>query len=433
MPPLIKRFLPNSLFGRSLVILLMPLLMVQVVLGYIFFDRHTETILRQMSNTIAGDITMAVDLCEHSKDNFHDIKKKCFDNLSLVLDVSPQLKLDKTGKYKNSWLYSFLALALNKKLSKPYFLRMNSDYIFVQVESKIGVLNIVTSRKRLFSRTTPLVLIWTTTSALLLFIVASLFMRNQIKPLRKLAEAAEKFGKGDDKGNFKLEGATEIRKAGQAFNIMRNRITKQLQERLEMLAKVSHDLRTPLTRMKLQLILLESTEINEDLKEDVNLMQNMIEGFLLYARGVAPEATIVTNIHNLLKTVISKLPYPTKKISLICDKNININLRPSAINRCLTNLLLNSCKYADKIQVTCLKNHHNCIITIEDDGPGIDENEREKVFQPFYRTDNARNLDKGGSGLGLTIVKDIVNSHGGKVSLQKSDLGGLKVEILLPR
>ncbi|MBY0281523.1 MAG: HAMP domain-containing protein [Alphaproteobacteria bacterium] len=428
----IKRILPQSLFGRSLIILVTPLILVQVVLGYIFFDRHTETILKLLSDTIAGDITLVVDCIERG-DNFKHVKELAKRDLNLDLSLEPKKSLEKTGLHKQTWLYSFLETALNQKLKGPYFVKMDSDYIYIALKTKKGRLNVTLSRKRLFSRTTPLVIIWTTGSSLLLFIVASLFMRNQIRPIRRLAEAADKFGRGGESVHFKPEGATEVRKAGLAFLLMRERLKRQLYERLEMLAGVSHDLRTPLTRMRLQLAMIESNEELMALKQDVIVMQQMVEGFLTYARGAGEEETKKTNLFEMLNKIQNQLCSENFLIHLDCPKDINISLKEGLFNRCLTNLLLNSKRYAKEVEISVHGMERHLQISIDDDGPGIPIAEREKVFRPFYRLDSARNLDIGGVGLGLSIARDAVLSHGGQIYLRHSSvLGGLRVLIRLP-
>ena len=428
----IKRLLPRSLFGRSLIILVTPLILVQIVLGYIFFDRHTETVLRVLSATIAGDIELMVDLTSREK-NFKRVQELAARNLKLELTLSKKQKLKETGLRKNTWLYEVMGEALNNTLTQPYYLNMDSDNIYLDVEiPNKGVLHISTLRKRLFSRTTPLVLIWTTASALLLFIVASLFMRNQIRPLRRLSEAADRFGKGNDIGLFKPEGATEVRKAGFAFNIMRDRLRRQLNERTEMLAGVSHDLRTPLTRMKLQLAMMQSDDKIESLQEDVDSMQKMVEGFLTYARGAAHEVSELTNLKKLLSKAIEQLDNPSIVMELECDDSIEIILKIDLFKRCLSNILLNAQKYAHNIWISVDSIEDVLKIIIDDDGPGIPNSEHERVFQPFYRLEASRNSETGGVGLGLTIARDVMRSHGGQIRLRKSPQGGLRVILRLP-
>ncbi len=427
----LDRFLPKSLFARSLLILLTPLILVQIVLGYIFFDRHTETILRQVSSNIAGDIALVVDLFERDND-FERLKNTTLNTLGFDLSLEPNEVLNQAGLYKKTWLYQFLGNALEEKVHVPYFVRMTQDFIFVKLATTKGVLTVSFLRKRLFSRTTPLVLIWTTASALLLFLVASIFMRNQIRPIRQLSEAAERFGKGDESITFNPRGATEVRKAGFAFQVMRDRIKRHLSERLESLAGVSHDLRTPLTRMRLQLALMPETDDTKALQEDIKLMSQMVEGFLVYAQGTQDEPFQTVYLADWLEKKLTPLQEDKFKINITCPKIIKISIKESTFNRCLTNLVVNSRCYASKVEVFVQKDHNFVEFYVDDDGPGIPLAERENVFKPFYRLDQARNLDKGGVGLGLNIARDCVRSHGGQIYLRTSPLGGLRVIIRLP-
>lgn len=427
----IKRFLPTSLFARSLIILVMPLVLVQIILGYIFFDRHTETILRVLSTTIAGDIALVLDWVERDP-NMVRIQELSKRNLNLDVELERNKKLDKKGLQRKTWLNSFMEEALCAQVSADYFLRMDHDFIYLTVESKKGLLHIKTSRKRLFSRTTPLVIFWTTGSALLLFIVAALFMRNQIRPIRRLAQAADAFGRGDEDVLFKPEGATEVRKAGYAFLLMRDRLRRQLSDRLEMLAGISHDLRTPLTRLKLQLALMPETKENTGLLGDVVIMQQMVEGFLEYAQGAQEEAITPLQPFKYINQIAE--PFRSKlKILINCSEIIKISIKPLLINRCLTNLLLNCERYAKSVALGVELQSHHVVITVDDDGPGIPEHERGNVFKAFYRLDAARRVDQGGIGLGLAIVRDSVRMHGGQVQLSDSPLGGLRVTIRLPQ
>ncbi|MCX7337974.1 MAG: ATP-binding protein [Alphaproteobacteria bacterium] len=428
----VKKILPQSLFGRSLIILVTPLILVQFVLGYIFFDRHTETILRLLSSTISGDIAFVLDSVER-EDSFPHIRKLAERDLSLSIKLSPHEVLEQTGIHRQTWLYTYLDSALKEKIKQPYYVRMDSNFINIHIASTKGVLKVQLSRKRLFSRTTPLVIIWTTVSALLLFIVASIFMRNQIRPIRRLAEAADRFGKGDDTVVFNPEGATEVRKAGVAFQLMRDRLRRQLSERLEMLAGVSHDLRTPLARIKLQLAMMTPTEETKSLQEDVVQMQGMVEGFLIYARGTDAERSQPVLLYPFLQKIIRVHQTDQLSVFLNCHDDIKIFLKSHLFNRSLTNLLLNSKRYARKVIIDVCEKKNHILLTIDDDGPGIAVSERENVFRPFYRVDASRNLEDGGVGLGLSIAKDAVQSHGGRIYLGESPLGGLRVTIRLPR
>lgn len=429
---LIKSILPRSLFGRSLIILVTPLILVQVVLGYIFFDRHTETILRLLSNTISGDIQLIVEMVEDGQ-NFDRIAELAHQNLNLDLKLRPGERLKRMGIYKSTWLYGFMEDALHDKLKLPYFLRMDADNIYLDVEIRQGVLHVETPRKRLFSRTTPLVLIWTTASALLLFIVASLFMRNQIRPLRRLADAAERFGRGQDVGDYRPEGASEVRKAGLSFNIMRDRIRRQLTERTEMLAGVSHDLRTPLARMKLQLAMMPRDVEVLNLSEDVDQMQKMLEGYLNFARGAGDESPQSIVFSALLHELKGEFRNSNLQIVIQCPAELKIELKVQLFKRCLMNLLVNSQRHAQHVWIMAQKNGRFLEITLDDDGPGIPESQREEVFRPFYRLDVSRNLETGGVGLGLSIARDVIRNHGGQIRLGESPQGGLRVHVRLPQ
>jgi two-component system osmolarity sensor histidine kinase EnvZ len=428
----LKSLLPRSLFGRSLIILVTPLILVQLVLGYIFFDRHTDTILRLLSNTIAGDIQLVVEMVEDGQ-NISRVSELAHQNLMLDLKFSSGDRLSRVGIYKSSWLYGFMEDALQEKLKYPYFLRMDQDNIFLDVQVRQGVLHMETPRKRLFSRTTPLVLIWTTASALLLFIVASLFMRNQIRPLRRLGDAAERFGKGQDVGDFRPEGATEVRKAGSSFNIMLDRIRRQLNERTEMLAGVSHDLRTPLARMKLQLAMMSKSDEVVNLTEDVDQMQKMLEGYLDFARGAGDESPRTINLLDFLHDLKGQFRNTPLQITTNCPSELKIQVKNQMFKRCMMNLLVNSQKYADHVWIQANINGRFFEIIIDDNGPGIPESQREEVFRPFYRLDVSRNLDTGGVGLGLSIARDVIRNHGGQIRLGDSPQGGLRVYIRLPQ
>lgn len=428
----LKRFTPKSLFGRTLVILVTPLIILQVVLGYVYLDRHLESVLNQLADNIAGDMQFVVALSQDfsNKEALTELAEK---HLHLKLLWLDDKELEKTGRRKSGWLYDFMGDALDYHFKNPYYLTLDRDFINVHAQAHHGVLKISTARKRLFNRSSPLVLIWTTVSALALFAVASLFMRNQIKPLWRLASAAERFGKGHDVGHLRPEGATEVRKATQAFNIMRDRIHRQIHERTELLAGVSHDLRTPLTRMRLQMALMpHSPEITE-LQYDVASMQSMIEGFLDFARGTEDEPVQYCSVPKLFKDIIQSLSHHSLKINFNCPEPLQWNLKIGLIKRCLTNLLLNSSRYGTQAWITVHVKIHGLEIWVDDDGPGIAESERENVFRPFYRIDEARGEETGGTGLGLSIARDAVRRHGGRIWLSSSNHSGLRVVIRLPK
>ncbi|CAO5676191.1 MAG: Osmolarity sensor protein EnvZ [Holosporales bacterium] len=427
----LKRMIPQSLLGRSLLIIVTPLLLVQVILGHIYFDRHTEDILKLLSKNIAGEISLSLEWME-SNPNIDKIQKLAKKNLDIEIAILPKNKLDRSGIYKKQWLYEHLRVALDEKINKPYFVQMTDDHIFIQVESKHGVLECKMSRKKLFSRTIPLVLIWTSVSALLLFVVASLFMRNQIRPIKRLAKVAEAFGRGNEDMDLKPEGALEVRQASIAFLMMKERITRLLKDRMQMLAGVSHDLRTPLTRLKLQVSLMDDSVDKKEMLNDINEMQDMLECYLSYARDTFIEKMQLKDIGEMVRDVCAKFYSEKFTIKLDVPHDIKILIKPETFNRLLTNLVVNSTVYGTHLSVQVKKTDYFLEIILDDNGPGIPEKERENVFKPFYRLDPSRTRSGGNVGLGLSIVRDAVRSHGGQISLKDSPLGGLRVLIRLP-
>jgi two-component system osmolarity sensor histidine kinase EnvZ len=426
----LKRFLPKSLFGRSIIILLTPLIVVQVILSYIFFERHTDAILDSLAKGIVGDMQMVCDLVDEGM-NQQQLATLAQKNFDFKVTIDPEGKVVKYGAYKDKWLYQYMEEQLNARLNHLYFLRIFGDVIHVKIPHERGVITIETPRKRLYSRTTHLVIVWTAVSALLLFIVASLFMRNQIRPIRRLANAAEKFGKGLEV-SFRAEGATEVRQAGIAFMVMRDRIKRHIQERTEMLAGVSHDLRTPLARMKLQLAMMKKSSEVADLQSDVEEMQRMVQGFLDFSKGVGQEEITPVIVKDAVHQAVAGIRHLPLSVSVVGDAFITCPLKIELFKRCLTNLLLNSNRYGNNAIITIERSDKFLTLMVDDDGPGIPEEERENVFRPFYRLDPARNLDAGGVGLGMSIARDVVRGHGGTMTLDENEQGGLRVIIKIP-
>jgi two-component system osmolarity sensor histidine kinase EnvZ len=432
----LKKILPKSLFGRSLIILMTPLILVQVILSYIFFERHTDAVLDLLAESIVGDVLMVVDRIDRGG-KIQDIQESAKTNFKFDVTLDPRGQIKRFGIYRDQWLYPYMTEHLNRKLNYLYFLRMTSSTIQIEIPHERGLLGIEMPRKRLYSRTTPYVILWTAVSAILLFGVASLFMKNQIRPIRRLADAAERFGKGEQNVLFKPEGASEVRTAGMAFIDMRSRLNKHMQERIEMLAGVSHDLRTPLTRMKLQLAMMPQSEEIRNLANDVDQMQHMVQGFLDFSRGVGDsdcrDKTAEVDIKGFFDTVIYDLRHAQLRIHRDCPEGASWKIKPNLMGRCLINLLSNSEKYAHNAWIAVGIDGREVTLTLDDDGPGIPETEWKNVFRPFYRLDEARNLDSGGVGLGMSIARDIIHHHGGSLSLENSPRGGLRVNIVVPR
>ena len=291
-----------------------------------------------------------------------------------------------------------------------------------------GILEFKANKKRIFSSTTYIFILWMISASIILFIVALLFLKNQIKPIRKLAIAVDRFGKGKDIENFKPSGAKEVRRVSNAFKIMKNRIENSITQRNKMFSSISHDIRTILTRMKLN---LELHKLNKSgLKKDLVEMEEMVEEYLKYAKGEKKEKIQKVNIVDVINSI--KKRYSKKNIYLNNLKKINISIRVNSIKRCINNLLSNSIKFSEKIEISCIKKKKFVEIIIDDDGPGIPKNQRKKVMEPFYRVEGSRNRDTGGVGLGITIAVDIINSHGGNLFLNESPMGGLRAKIELP-
>jgi len=429
---MIKKFLPQTLLGRSILILVIPLIILQLIITIIFYNRHWDTITRHRTIDFVKDITLVVESFEKNKSMENQIW--ALNNVSEKLQLQTFYKKNKKlnfDKYKEkkTELEKYLFKNLDP-LNKKFNLSINDEkkLITVMVELDEGVLEFRANKKRIFSSTTYIFILWMVSASIILFAVALLFLKNQIKPIRKLAIAVDRFGKGKSIENFKPSGAREVRRVSNAFKIMKDRIENSISQRNKMFSSISHDIRTVLTRMKLNLELhkLDKSGLKKDLVE----MEEMVVEYLKYAKGEKKEKIQKVNITSLLNTI--KKRYPKKNIYFNNGKKINIHIRLNSIKRCINNLISNSLKFSKNIEITCNKKNNNLEIIIDDDGPGIPEKERKKVLQPFYRIEASRNRDTGGIGLGITIAADIINNHGGDFFLDKSPLGGLRAKIYLP-
>ena len=436
--PLIKRYLPRSLLGRSLLIIIMPLILTQVIATWVFYDRHYETVTKRLTQGLAGDIAMVIQLlgndpeaAERSGLLARAAATMWLDKVTWRLDdrLGPQSQLSKTNI-----LDMKLFEALDERL--PYPFRIDTSFgqeqVMIEVQLSDRVLEILVAEKRLFSSTTYIFIFWMVGSSVVLFGVATLFMRNQVKPIRRLAQAAENFGKGRDVPDFKPEGATEVRQAATAFLRMRERIKRNIDQRTEMLAGVSHDLRTPLTRMKLELAMLGDAPAASSLASDVSEMQQMVEGYLAFARGEGTEQPKPTDLSQLLREVVGQLRHHQTPVDLHIEDSLELPARPESLRRSLTNLIANAQRHGQHVAIRAGRRDKAVEITIDDDGPGIPADKREEVFRPFFRLDEARSPDAGGTGLGLTIARDVVRGHGGDVVLDDAPGGGLRVRVRLP-
>ena len=430
-----KKYLPRTLFGRAILMIVLPILLVQVVTSYLYLDRHLNSITRTFAQNIAADVAYGVYAIENtSTDEMKDLHSHLEHFFGIqVLASKNEIKISSKPTTVTAWTDKILRREIRQKIDAPAKIQSSRRDLFITVTTDTDEHIFKVSRRRLFNRTTPTIFIWSVISSLTILFVASLFMKNQVRAIERLARVAEKFGKGEKSPQFRPQGATEVRKLGVAFMEMQQRIKRQVQQRTDMLAGISHDLRTPLTRMKLQLALLQENEDVKDIQEDVREMEIMVEEFLDFARGDGGEKTQEVNFNRLIDDVKNSLTHepitysfqPTKPLQFVC--------RPLAFKRVLKNLLSNAARHADQAKIHVEISEKNICLIIEDNGPGIPEKLREDVFKPFFRVDSSRNAQTGGVGLGLSIAQDIVHSHGGQIELGQSQLGGLKVVIRLPR
>ena len=433
--PLIKGLLPRSLLGRSLMIIVTPLVLLQVVSGFIFYESHWDKVTLRLARNLAGDIASVITLLRQDPGNSESIFDMAAEHMEMRLHVKTGDILPNTPPDESGLMERALVRAMREYVGKPFQIDTHSldRHVVIRVQMTDGVLIVVTTRKRLFSSTTYIFVLWMVGTAMILFGVAVVFMRNQVKPIRRLALAADTFGKGRDAPSFKPEGAQEVRQAATAFIAMRDRIQRQITQRTEMLAGVSHDLRTPLTRMKLQLELLGDREGVADLKGDVEEMEYMLEGYLAFARGEGSETPRPTSLTALLGDVVAQARRKGgDAIDLHTESEITMPMRPAAMKRCVTNLIDNALRYADHVSVRAGRRGDAVEITVDDDGPGIPEDRRDDVFKPFFRLENSRNPVTGGVGLGLTIARDVLRGHGGDIQLGASPSGGLRARLRLP-
>jgi len=434
----LKRLLPRGMFGRSVLIILMPLLLLQLVSGYIFYSTHWETVTRRQCLVLAGELANVVELIGQFPDaesrlSILTITAQTMDLRfaflpGAILPNSPPPEISDNPE-------RFLADAIEATVQRPFTLDSDSveRYFKIDIQLSSGLLEVIAPKKRIISATTFIFILWMTGTSLFLFAIATIFMRNQVRSVRKLAAAADAFGKGRDITDFKPEGPTEIRQAALAFNLMRERLKRQMDQRTEMLAGVSHDLRTPLTRMKLQLAMMEEGEGLEELNEDVADMERMIEGYLAFARGEGSEAVSAIDLVDLVESLVSRARREGHDILWsIPDEPLILPCRPHALERALMNLLSNACRYGTHVRLTTGQSSRTIEILVDDDGPGIPLEKREEVFKAFTRLEGSRNPLTGGIGLGLAIARDVVRSHGGEILLSDSPMGGLRAKVRLP-
>jgi len=440
----IKRFLPKTLLGRSIAIVVAPVVLLQVILAIVFFDNHWDTVTRRLSLGVAGDIALVIRLLSEADDTG---KAAVLDMARTYLDIDgaviPQEVLPPSVT-RNQPVFNIpdrmLHQALGERLFRPYAIDTANfgDRVQILVQLPEGVLRVLTSRKRLDSTTTTIFVLWMVGSSLILLGIAIIFLRNQLRPIHRLADMADALGKGREVADVRPSGASEIRLATRAFMAMRDRLRRSVEQRTEMLAGVSHDLRTPLTRVKLELALIDNQVDVTNIEADIRSMELMIEEYLSFARGQEAEAPANTDLAELLQEVVENAHRQGHQVALTLGDNLVMPVRPNAVRRCLTNLIDNAVFYTEaaggpaRVEINAVREPPFIQITVDDNGPGIAPERRDEAFKAFSRLDAARRPDTAGVGLGLTIARDIARSHGGDLSLQESPAGGLRALIRLP-
>ena len=427
----LKNFLPKGLYSRSLLIIIVPVVVLQGILTFVFLDRHWQLVTRKLSSAVASEIATFIDvapslginkIAQLSKD-FYDVKVNFISNQTLIINPP---------KPKNL-VESTLSKELSRTMKNSFWVDAHTyeKRVIVQIEKTEGIYEFIIPRRNVYATNSHIFLVWMVISSLLLVSVAVIFMRQQIKPIEKLSKAAQQFGLGKKMENFKPSGATEVRRAAEAYLKMQERIERFIEQRTLMLAGVSHDLRTPLTRLKLQLEMLADDKTNTELLSDVNEMQKMLENYLDFAEDVTKEKATKIDLNSMIKEIIENEAIENKIINLNTknDSPIFFECRSIAMKRCITNLLNNACSYGNNINVSLDKKKDIISISIEDDGPGINKKDYDKAVKPFIRLDSSRNQNIPGSGLGLSISQDITSNHGGKLIMSRSDMGGLKVQL----
>ena len=429
----IKKLLPKQLFYRGLLIVATPIIILQITILIVFFDSLWIKTNKGMTRSLVSEIVTIIDIynneSHYNKQIVTDLYNQNF-NFSvrfLENEKLPDIKVERWF----SPMDRTLRRELKPKFNEYWFNTMtHKEIVDLRIKFRDGVLQIFFPKERIQASSIRIFSLWITLPAFLLILVAMIFLKNQTRPIIKLAEASEKFGRGEDVEEFRPSGALEIRKAGYEFDRMRKRIIRHLNQRSEMLSGISHDLRTPLTRIKLQLALIKDMEISKKLSGDVDEMEKMLNEYLQFSKSTFSDKTETFDMSELIKSTIKK--YENADISLDQPEKTIFSGRKNLIQRCLNNLIDNALKYATKVKVKQEKIRKTIVIIIEDDGPGIPASEYENVFKPFYKIDKGRSEAKSSVGLGLSISSDIIRSHGGTIELRKSEMGGLKVMISLP-
>jgi two-component system, OmpR family, osmolarity sensor histidine kinase EnvZ len=432
-----KSWMPTGLYARALLIMIVPMVMLQTVVAFVFMERHWNTVTRHLSAAVVQDIAGLMDIYKtypQDKDRAQ-LKRIAQQRLGLVVDFLPPGDMPTPGpKPFFSLLDQSLSGQISRQISRPFWIDTvgMSNLVEIRIQLDDAVMRVFAQRSRAYASNSEIFIFWMLGTSSILLIVAVLFLRNQIRPILRLAEAAESFGKGREAPNFRPRGAREVRQAAQAFLEMKARVERSIDQRTAMLAGVSHDLRTILTRFKLELALIGDSPEVDGMRKDVDEMSGMLEAYLAFARGDSGEVAQPTDMAMALEELRNDAERHGHTATVTFHGLPVVTVKPASFKRCIANLVSNAARHANTVSITGHRDHRYLTVTIDDDGPGIPANMREEVFKPFLRLDDARNQDESGTGLGLAIARDIARSHGGDITLGDSPMGGLRAAVRVP-
>jgi len=433
----LKSVMPKGLYARSLLIIIVPMVVLQSVVAFLFMERHWNLVTNYLSSAVTQEIATLIDVYKtFPQDADHaELRRIAQDRLGLVVDFLAGTQLPPPGpKPFFSQLDEVLSDDIRKQIGLPFWIDTVGRSSIVEIRIKLDdtIMRVFARRADVYDPNSWIFLVWMVVTSLVVLAIAIAFLRNQIRPIVRLADAAEAFGKGREAQNFRPRGAREVRRAAAAFLEMKGRVERAIEQRTTMLAGVSHDLRTILTRFKLELALLGDSPEIEAIKKDVDEMAAMLEAYLAFARGDMGEQSAPTDMAGFLEELKVDTERHGHRASVTFHGQPEVTVRPAAFKRCLANLVTNASRFASTVAITGHRDHRWLTVTVDDDGPGIPPPLREDVFKPFLRLDDARNQDEGGTGLGLAIARDIARSHGGDITLGDSPLGGLRATVRVP-
>ena len=430
---ILKIILPKKLFYRALIIVAAPTILLQIIITVVFYDSIWIKANKNITRSLVSQLKVVQDVYQNDKKNLDFFTDSYENNFNFEIGITQDVFPSITGERKFSPMDRSLRRELKSIFGNNNYWFNTSKFknaVVIKIRSEEETIEFLVPKEMVATSSVRLFVLWTTLPSIILIVIALIFLKNQTKPLVKLAKAAERFGKGDYVNDFRASGSLEIRKAAFEFDRMAKRINRHLNQRAEMLSGISHDLRTPLTRLKLQLAMLQQKDLSQKMSKDIDEMEKMLNDYLQFAKTQTQENTIQIDLIDLFQSI--KNQFNNGKLTISNKDEIKLKGRPTALKRSFENIIQNGLSYGNNVFIDIQKGNNRALITIEDDGPGIPEDQYKNVFKPFFRLDKSRSLNQSGVGLGLAIVEDIINSHGGSIQLGKSKLKGLQVKISLP-